>query len=174
MFNFYESRSKTIYPYDREKAVTYAHTWAFKRNPRYLNFDNIGGDCTNFASQSIYAGSGIMNYTPLYGWYYIDSGRRTASWTGVEYLFNFLVNNESSGPFAEEVDFKDIHPGDIIQFSYEKDKRFHHSPVVVKTGSPVDLNNILVAAHTIDRDNYNLTDYGWAKIRFLHIIGVRR
>lgn len=33
--------------YDRDKAVAYAHQWAFKRNPNYYNFDSIGGDCTN-------------------------------------------------------------------------------------------------------------------------------
>ena len=57
--------------YNRERAVEYAHKWAFSRNPRYYDFQNIGGDCTNFASQVIYAGCGEMNYTPTFGWYYI-------------------------------------------------------------------------------------------------------
>ena len=55
--------------YRREAAVEYAKKWAMGRNPRYLDFENFGGDCTNFASQCIYAGSGIMNYTPVMGWY---------------------------------------------------------------------------------------------------------
>ena len=54
-------------PYDRNAAVAYARKWAMDRNPAYYNFDGIGGDCTNFASQSIYAGSKIMNYTPVMG-----------------------------------------------------------------------------------------------------------
>ena len=37
-------------PYNREKAVAYARAWALKRNPRYLDFEKMGGDCTNFAS----------------------------------------------------------------------------------------------------------------------------
>ena len=53
-----------IIPYDREAAVRYAHRWAYGRNPRFYNFDELGGDCTNFASQYLYAGTGIMNYTP--------------------------------------------------------------------------------------------------------------
>lgn len=48
--------------YDRKKAVEYAQKWAYKRNPNYYNYDAIGGDCTNFVSQCIFAGSQVMNY----------------------------------------------------------------------------------------------------------------
>ena len=54
--------------YNREKAVEYAIKWAYKRNPKYYNFDSVGGDCTSFISQCIYAGSGIMNYKKHIGW----------------------------------------------------------------------------------------------------------
>ena len=59
--------------YRREAALQYAKQWALGRNPRYYNFEELGGDCTNFASQCIYAGSGVMNYTPVTGWYYTVS-----------------------------------------------------------------------------------------------------
>lgn len=36
--------------YHRNLAVQYAHRWAFARNPNYLNFNGIGGDCTNVGS----------------------------------------------------------------------------------------------------------------------------
>ncbi len=55
--------------YRREAALQYAERWALGRNPRYLDFEKLGGDCTNFASQCIYTGSGGMNYTPVMGWY---------------------------------------------------------------------------------------------------------
>lgn len=48
-----------ILEYDRQAAFEYAKKWAFRRNPRYYNFEKIGGDCTNFASQCIYAGAKI-------------------------------------------------------------------------------------------------------------------
>lgn len=51
--------------YNREKALEYAKKWAYKRNPKYYNFDLVGGDCTSFASQCIFAGSNIMNYNSL-------------------------------------------------------------------------------------------------------------
>ena len=57
--------------YDRTAVVEYAKKWAFSRNPKYYNFDSVGGDCTSFASQCIYAGSKKMNYKKDLGWYYI-------------------------------------------------------------------------------------------------------
>jgi hypothetical protein len=170
----YGRRRNRVVPYNRTDAVRYAHEWAYKRNPKYYDFENVGGDCTNFASQVIYAGSKIMNYTPVYGWYYKTANDRTASWTGVDFLYKFLVNNDAAGPYAKVVDVKDIKPGDIIQLSFIGGGTFNHSPVVVQTGTPPRLDNILVAAHTYDRDYYPITNYSWIDIRFLHIIGVRR
>ena len=68
--------------YDREAATSYAVKWALLRNPDFYSFDNLGGDCTSFASQCLYAGCGVMNYTPISGWYYKSAGDRTAAWTG--------------------------------------------------------------------------------------------
>ena len=110
-----------IEQYNRLLAKQYAKKWAFLRNPKYYAFDKIGGDCTNFISQCIYAGSKIMNYTPEFGWYYINSTQRTPSWTGVEFLYNFLINNTGPGPFAKETSPTQIEIGDVIQLgNYEK------------------------------------------------------
>ena len=53
-----------LLPYRREEAEAYARYWAYGRNPDFYDYATIGGDCTNFASQCIYAGTGVMNYTP--------------------------------------------------------------------------------------------------------------
>lgn len=154
-------------PYDRNAAVAYARTWAFERNPAYYNFEKIGGDCTNFASQSIYAGAGIMNYTPVMGWYYRSSSDRSASWTGVNYLYNFLINNKSVGPYAHVVTREEAMPGDIVQLG-TRDGHFYHSPVITAV-TPT----ILVAAHTFDALDRPLSSYIYDVARFLHIDGVR-
>ncbi len=166
-------RSPAVLPYNRNKAVEYAHKWAYKRNPAYTDFEHMGGDCTNFASQVVYAGSGIMNYTPTFGWYYANIYNRTPSWTGVNYLYDFLVNNRGPGPFSELVDMKDAAIGDIAQLSFVGGNIFNHSPVIVDIKRPVTYDNILIAAHTDDQDYYPLTGYEWADIRFIHILGVR-
>lgn len=161
-----------IRQYNRDKVVEYAKRWAFDRNPAYYNYERLGGDCTNFASQCIYAGSGVMNFTPVTGWFYTSANNRTASWTGVKYLYNFLVGNQSLGPFAKEVDVSLIERGDIIQISFDG-VNFAHSPVVVDVRVPPSPNNILVAAHTFDAYNRPLSTYIYNKLRFLHIEGVR-
>lgn len=83
--------------YDRNSAVAYARKWALSRNDKYYNYDNIGGDCTNFVSQSLYASGMKMNYSEL-GWYYKDANTKTPSWTGVDFLYKFLLNNKGLGP----------------------------------------------------------------------------
>lgn len=162
-----------IFDYNRNKAVEYAQKWAYGRNPAFYDFSPIGGDCTNFASQVIYAGSGVMNYTPVYGWFYINANDRSPSWTGVQYLYNFLTTNKSEGPFGAEVPLYKIEPGDIIQLAIDKDI-FHHSPVVVKINGNPTPDNILIAAHSYDAYMRPLSSYRFRRLRAIHIEAVRR
>ena len=151
--------------YARQDAVNYAYKWAFSRNSNYYNYDNIGGDCTNFISQCIYAGSKIMNYTKTFGWYYKSANDKSPSWTGVEYLYNFLTRKDKSiGPIGKEATINDMEIGDIIQLSFDSNK-FAHSLIItnIKDG------NIFVTTHTFDALNKNLQLYTFKKIRFIHI-----
>lgn len=158
-----------IREYDRGKAVAYARKWAFGRNPAFYNFDGLGGDCTNFASQCLYAGAGVMNYTPVFGWYYIDLNRRAPAWTGVEYFYRFLTENTGMGPFAKEVELSELLIGDFVQLGRATGD-FYHTPVVtaVKNGK------IYVAAHTYDAFDRPLSSYVFEKARGIHITGVRQ
>lgn len=161
-------------PYDRQVAVSYAHRWAYLRNPDFYNFDELGGDCTNFASQCLYAGSGVMNYTPTFGWFYNSQYSRAPAWTGVPFFYNFLVRKqESPGPVGEEAELSRIQPGDFAQLRFSTGA-FAHNPVIVSVGSSPSLDNILVAAHTEDADYRPLSTYPAVEIRFLHILGVNR
>ena len=154
--------------YDRRAAVAYAKRWAFARNKKYYNFDKLGGDCTNFASQCIFAGSGVMNYTPTFGWYYKNLNDRAPAWTGVEYLYNFLVNNQGVGPFAKQCGREELEPGDIVQLGRATGD-FYHSPVVVA----VKNSKIFVAAHSNDAFMRPLSTYNYSTMRGIHILGVR-
>lgn len=159
----------TMIPYDRRAAVRYARRWAYRRNPNYYNFDDLGGDCTNFASQCIYAGCGVMNFTPTFGWYYIDVNNRAPAWTGVEFLYNFLTSNESVGPFAVETTPEEMELGDIIQPG-DSTGDFYHSLVVVG----IRRGRIYVAAHSYDAYYRPLDSYPAATFRYLHILGARK
>ncbi|MDD6188947.1 MAG: amidase domain-containing protein [Clostridiales bacterium] len=153
--------------YDRAAAVAYARKWAMTRNPAYYDFENIGGDCTNFASQCIYAGAKVMNFTPVMGWYYRSAADRTASWSGVEYLYEFLVNNKSVGPYGHVVARREARQGDIVQLG-RRSGDFYHTPVITAV-TP----EILVAAHTYDALDRPLSSYDYDVVRFIHIDGVR-
>lgn len=155
-------------PYDRAKAVAYAKRWALVRNPGYADFNGMGGDCTNFASQCIFAGCGVMNYAKETGWYYNSLSDRTASWSGVQFLHDFLVHNSAgTGPFAVETDASGILPGDLVQLG--SGGHFYHTPVV----SAVEDGRIFVAAHTYDVWMKPLDGYFFPEARFLHIAGAR-
>ena len=153
--------------YNRQDAVEYALKWANGRNNAYYNFDSIGGDCTNFTSQCIFAGAKTMNFTPDFGWYYRNLNDRAPAWTGVEYLYKFLINNKSVGPFARVVAQNEVQVGDLIQLG-NRDGSFYHSLIITQT-EPY----ILIAAHTYDAVNRPLFSYTYGNIRFLHIEAVR-
>ena len=157
--------------YDRIRAVEYANKWAYRRNPAYYDFSELGGDCTNFVSQCLYAGSGIMNYTPIYGWYYINASNRTASWTGVEYLYNFLINNKGAGPQGEDAELKRIMAGDIVQLKFTGSDIFHHTPIVVDAGSGTP-ETVLVAAHSVDCNCRPISSYNYSALRPVHIYNI--
>ena len=164
-----------LLPYNRSAAVEYAHQWAFGRNPEFYDFSQIGGDCTNFASQCLYAGGGVMNFTPEFGWYYISPEDRAPAWAGVPYFWNFMTRSELSvGPWGMSTTHNFIRPGDFVQLRFtESGDVFAHTPVVVSVGFPPSLNNILVAAHSNDVDNRPLDTYeNVEEMRFLHILGI--
>lgn len=160
--------------YGRQAAVAYAHRWAYRRNAIYYDYGDIGGDCTNFASQCLYAGSGVMDFTPDFGWYYLSANDKAPAWTGVEYLYRYLTRQEPTpGPAAVEAGLRQAAPGDIVQLSFQGGQ-FTHTVVVVRISARPALRTTLVAAHSYDADNRPLSTYAFRGIRFLHIAGVWR
>jgi hypothetical protein len=156
--------------YNRDKAISYAQKWALERNPSYYNFDGIGGDCTNFVSQCLYAGCEVMNYARNIGWYYTSANNRAAAWTGVEYLHRFLTSNKNTGPYGTEMPLDCVQIGDIIQLSYDG-KTYGHSVIVVEVQP-----EILVAQHSTGENYYGrpFSTYYYQQARLIHLEGVRR
>lgn len=175
-----EHRKETIMliiekPYRRERAVEYAQRWALSRNPLFPDFTGIGGDCTNFVSQCILAGGCIMDFTPIYGWYYRSPSDRAPAWAGVEYLYDFLVGipefsraNDGVGPWGREVERRRVMPGDVVQLANETGD-FYHTLFI----SGVTREEIYVCGHSDDALNRALSTYRYASDRFIHIEGYR-
>lgn len=156
------------YPLNISDEINYAKKWAFSRNPAYYDFQNIGGDCTNFVSQCLYAGGAVMNYTRDTGWYYSSLNDRAAAWTSVEYFYKFIVTNKGVGPFGRVIPLDRIRPGDVIQLG--TNSRFYHTLLVVNIHGRIPY----IAAHTFDAFNRPLTAYTYENMRCLHIIGARK
>lgn len=157
--------------YNRQKVVEYAQKWAYDRNPKYYNFDSVGGDCTSFVSQCIYAGANVMNYSKQNGWYYINGNNKAPAWSGVEFLYDFLTTNKLEGPYGKEVDQNQIEIGDIAQLSFNG-QSFGHTLVITKIENKSDLNQIFISSHTFDSFNKRIYEYNFEKIRFVHIENV--
>ena len=159
--------------YDRRGAVSYALKWAYSRNPRFYDFEDIGGDCTNFVSQCLYAGSGVMNFSSENGWYYIDTNNRSPSWTGVEFLRTFLLTNEGTGVYGEQSELSGLLPGDVIQLRNSAG-RLYHTMIVSFIFYPAVPENIVICSHSYDARNRRLSTYDYAAAEGIHILGARR
>ena len=163
-----------IVDYNRALALSYAKQYALSPNPAYYNFSSIGGDCTNFASQCLFAGSMKMNFTPTFGWYYQNANNRAPAWTGVNEFYNFLTNNliinkigNGVGPFGEEQTISRLKCGDFIQLG--RDNTFYHTLIVVSFKGKMPL----LASHSIDVYEKPLADFSYEKARGISILGVR-
>lgn len=133
--------------WNRSAIKTYATNNANKDTPSsgnssqasYYDFSEITGayDCTNFASHCMLAGGASENRST---WYYDSLSNRTASWSGVNYFYNFITSNSGAGPQADEIPFNYNCPyqyinwedGDIVQIQYATygQPGFGHSTIV--------------------------------------------
>ena len=161
-------------PYNRVAAVEYARRWALSRNPLFTDFTGRGGNCTNFVSQCVYAGCGVMNYTPTFGWYYISEGDRAPAWSGVDEFYNFITGapefssiNGGTGPFGNVTNIRSqIALGDVIQLANSSDD-FYHTLII----SGFTADDILVCAHSNDALDRPLSSYNYTSLRIIHIEG---
>lgn len=137
----------------------------------YYDFSQITGnfDCTNFVSHAILAGGSneYDNGNPNTGWYYNSLSDRSYSWTVVNQLYTFIVNNSTKGPAGYGIAYNHIYapsgyysynPGDIMQFkNYYGDWR--HSTVITGyaavEGSSTSLEALVTGRTSPGTYNYN-------------------
>ena len=141
-------------PYDREKATAYAKKYATTPNLNpWQNYTQMGGDCTNFVSQCLYAG-GIPfdneGKTITEKWYWYSDNHRTPSWTGADAFKAYVRANKGTGLVATEVAMEELVPGDIVQLGTRE--KATHSMIVVDVvyneDNPEEVVDLLVAQHS--------------------------
>lgn len=154
---------KILQEYDRDAAVRYAQRWALGRNPRYKDYEDFGGDCTNFISQCLVAGKIPMdNYGGdiLKKWFWYGDKLRTPSWTAAEPFYQYIIGNnidksENFGIYARNAEYNELEKGDVVQLIY--DGRAYHSMIISEVILDGEyLIDYLECQHTYDLLNYPL------------------
>ncbi|MDP4089238.1 MAG: amidase domain-containing protein [Bacillota bacterium] len=180
--------------YNRTRAVQYADKYCgaangegnnFKYNKKYEDFNGIGGDCTNFASQVL----GDLEGGELRqdGTWYCHTGKfirgqGSSAWVNADNFRNYVLYS-GKGALIKKGTFKDLalptaefphgitdklELGDLI--CYAKGSNMDHFAVVTSWDSH---GYPLVNSHTTDR--YHVPwDLGWGdKNIFFHLIRIR-
>ena len=149
----------------RAAAVAYADRYAgtaappetgFAYNPDYKNYNYLGGDCTNFASQVLHEGGGFPK-TPA--WNYQREGSR--AWVNAGAFKDYMLYSGRGSLLAHGTFDKvlpasyELMPGDFI--AYEEKGEVEHISIVTGADSR---GYTLVNSHNADR--YRVPwDLGW-------------
>lgn len=140
-YHFSSRKSKNRSRFNIDTACDYAETFALFSNPDYMSYDNIGGDCTNFASQILHAGG--LNISSTWKPY-------SNAWLRVEELYSYLIYNK----LAYKINNKDFSRGTLIQFSTPKLGRFFHTGFITHRLSN---GEFLYCCHSYNKLNYPLS-----------------
>lgn len=163
--------------YDRVAAADYAINHIHAYNPAYPTYEGLGGDCTNFVSQSIYEGGNASMYIPdplpppspdgQSGWYLLNELQRATDWNDVQGFYNFVTDYgfPTEGPEGSEVTLNGVMLGDVIQYDWSADGIWDHAVIVVNIVNGVPY----IASHTEDVGPEPYTYFPYGDIRFIHI-----
>ncbi|AWK51391.1 hypothetical protein DIC82_10280 [Clostridium beijerinckii] len=125
------------------EACNYAETFALNPNPNYKSFEDIGGDCTNFISQILYAGG--VKQTKAWSPY-------TNSWIRVEDIYLYLTTNKLATKLPNETS---LSKGCLIQFYTPQIGRFFHNGFITYE---LPNNDYLYCCHSYNKLNYPLSE----------------
>lgn len=169
--------------YNHKAAVDYALRYALKPNPLYRYFishGDGGGDCSNFISQCLHAGSAPMKYSTKYPWWYNNKGSINTnihvwsiSWSVAHSLFWFLKSSGltySSGLRAIEMpNLEALSLGDIIQYE-DSTKKIYHSAIITAYTYYRGAKLPLISQHTYNAVNISHIKPSATKMHFMKIL----
>lgn len=156
--------------YNRNAAANYAETYWSNYNTYYFNYNGgYGGDCANFASQSVHAGGGY--YVGAYvnsstNWWYNPNGssattKSSQSWRYCPTQSNFML----SGWATTYSSANSLSRGDLIYYDTNGDYEWDHVAIVTSFDGS---GNALVSAHNTNHHNVGWTLGGAFHYKFVH------
>ena len=155
--NINERRQKAIEYADRYCGGASDEEYGLRYNDKYINFNPLGGDCANFASQILFEGG---KFRKTAEWNYDKTGSK--SWVNAEAFKNYMLNSNRASLIAHG-DYNSVYrasfkllPGDFV--AYEKKGKVTHISVIAGADSKGYTN---VNCHNSDR--YRVPwDLGWS------------
>lgn len=131
----------TNFSYNKSAAINYAKTYGPNYNKKYTYYS--GKDCTNFASQVLFAGGAPKDST----W-----KPYTATWTAAHnftvYWYSRSNSQYATGSFNSLT--ANCSPGDFIIGDWERDGRYNHVAFVAASGKKTSAGyyDLTIAQHT--------------------------
>jgi hypothetical protein len=154
--------------YNRDGAVKYAGQFWENYNEKYREFDDVGGDCTNFTSQSLFEGGGVkMRKTDdakenIRNWWYdfqaLAFGSKSwngqsYTWTSAPHFYNFLAAHPEIA--VRIYNTSSLEKGDIVQFDLGHGGISHTMIVSAKRAAD---GMIYLSGHSDDHYLYPIYD----------------
>lgn len=153
-----ERRIKAVEYADEFSGAASLPQYGFNYNPKYRNYNPLGGDCANFASQILFEGGGFRKNST---WNY-EKGKGSRAWINASGFNNYMLNSGrasliASGTYLQVLKSSyRLLPGDYVAYQV-KGKVTHISMVtgIDSKGYP------LVNSHNSDRHRVPW-DLGWS------------
>jgi len=153
-----EGRIKAVAYADEFSGAASLPEYGFKYNPKYRNFNSLGGDCANFASQILFEGGKFRKNST---WNY-EKGKGSRAWINASGFNSYMLNSGrasliASGTYQQvlKASYK-LLPGDYV--AYEVKGKVTHISVVTGIDSK---GYALVNSHNTDRHRVPW-DLGWS------------
>ena len=166
--------SNTNTAYNRSKAAKYAQDYAKSYNPNYPNYNNAGGDCTNFVSQCVYDGGMPMRIGSTDAYWYYNSSGRSPSWAGADYFMRHWTKVRSSSYYGRAYEVRIytrdyilnnraafgsfLSLGDIVQVLNGVDSKASHSIIVSEKTNNTNINYCAHTSDTLNGDIFSFID----------------
>lgn len=161
--------------YQGINARDYARQYAVNYNSNYFDYNDYGGDCTNFTSQAVYAGGLIKDYGSNsssdrdwyfhwdYPWYGGRSPVSSTTWIRVTDQMNHMYYRENTSTWLDfsvsgyDI-FNPMQIGDLLYADWDGNGLWDHSMVI--TGWNIINGHFepKLTYHTTDRDNITFAE----------------
>lgn len=159
------------HPYDRDAAIAYMMTYCAYRNTAWHAYDDVGGNCMNFASQVLLAGGIPMDYRGDAKWYWESINKTDLPFINVGNFLTYAQTNEGFGLVADaDANYYTGEAGDLLIFGVDSPRHMTEICGLVQDseGNTIDY---LLCSNTTNYRNFPAGAYYYTGQRLIKIYG---